>query len=68
MKAKELAEFEDKYGYKPLAIPVAMDALSVYVNKANPIAGLTISQVDAIFHQPDNVVIRQIFLPGLMWV
>lgn len=49
MKSKEEASFEKKYGYKPLAIPVAIDALAVYVNKDNPIKGLSIDQVDAIF-------------------
>lgn len=49
MKDDELAAFEDKYGYKPTAIPVAIDALAVMVNKDNPIKGLTIPQVDAIF-------------------
>lgn len=48
MKDKELAAFEKKYGYKPTAIPVAIDALAVYVNKDNPIEGMTIAQVDAI--------------------
>ena len=49
MKDDELVAFEDKYGYKPTAIPVAVDALAVLVNKDNPIKGLTIPQVDAIF-------------------
>jgi phosphate transport system substrate-binding protein len=49
MKDDELVAFEDKYGYKPTAIPVAIDALAVLVNKDNPIKGLTIPQVDAIF-------------------
>ncbi|MCP5161267.1 MAG: phosphate ABC transporter substrate-binding protein PstS family protein [Hahellaceae bacterium] len=49
MKDKELAAFEKKYGYKPTAIPVAIDALAVFANKDNPIKGLTIAQVDAIF-------------------
>ncbi len=49
MKGKEIEAFERKYGYKPTAIPVAIDALAVYVHKDNPIAGLTIPQVDAIF-------------------
>ncbi len=49
MKDDELEAFEDKYGYKPTAIPVAVDALAVLVNKDNPIKGLTIPQVDAIF-------------------
>lgn len=49
MKDDELAAFEDKYGYKPTAVPVAIDALAVMVNKDNPIKGLTLPQVDAIF-------------------
>jgi phosphate transport system substrate-binding protein len=49
MKDDEIAAFEDKYGYKPTAIPVAIDALAVMVNKDNPVKGLTIPQVDAIF-------------------
>lgn len=49
MKDKERDAFEKKYGYKPTAIPVAIDALAVYVNKENPVKGLSIPQVDAIF-------------------
>jgi len=49
MKDKEIAAFEDRYGYKPTAIPVAIDALAVYVNKDNPIKGMSIADVDAIF-------------------
>lgn len=49
MKDDELEAFEEKYGYKPTAIPVAIDALAVMVNKDNPVKGLTMEQVDAIF-------------------
>ncbi|PIE41039.1 MAG: phosphate-binding protein [Gammaproteobacteria bacterium] len=49
MKDKEIEAFEKKYGYKPTAVPVAIDALAVFVNKDNPIKGLTMKQVDAIF-------------------
>ncbi|MCD5975945.1 phosphate ABC transporter substrate-binding protein PstS family protein [Pseudomonas quasicaspiana] len=49
MKDGELSAFEQKYGYKPTAIPVAVDALAVFVHKDNPIKGLTMAQVDAIF-------------------
>jgi ABC-type phosphate transport system, periplasmic component len=54
MKDDELEAFEDKYGYKPTAVPVAIDALAVMVNKDNPIKGLTIPQVDAIFSSTLN--------------
>jgi phosphate transport system substrate-binding protein len=49
MKDKEIEAFEKRYGYKPTAIPVAIDALAVFVHKDNPIKGLSIPQVDAIF-------------------
>lgn len=49
MNAKEIEAFEKKYGYKPTPVPAAIDALAVYVNKDNPIKGLSIPQVDAIF-------------------
>ncbi len=49
MKSRELSAFEKKFGYKPTAIAVAIDALAVFVNKDNPVRGLTIPQVDAIF-------------------
>lgn len=48
MKDNEIDDFESKYGYKPTAIPVAIDALAVFVNKDNPVKGLSIPQVDAI--------------------
>lgn len=49
MKDEEIQSFEKKYGYKPTAIPVAIDALAVFVHKDNPIKGLSISQVDSVF-------------------
>lgn len=49
MKDNEIQAFESRYGYKPTAIPVAIDALAVYVHKDNPIEGMTLQQVDAIF-------------------
>lgn len=49
MKSEEIQQFEAKHGYKPTAIPVAIDVLAVYVNKDNPIKGLSLQQVDAIF-------------------
>ena len=49
MKDNEIQAFEKKYGYKPTKIPVAIDALAVYTNKDNPIKGMPLPQVDAIF-------------------
>jgi len=49
MKSREIEAFQKRYGYKPTRVRVAIDALAVFVHKDNPIAGLTIAQVDAIF-------------------
>jgi phosphate transport system substrate-binding protein len=51
MKAKEIDDFEKKYGFKPTPLATSIDMLAVYVHKDNPIAqkGLTLQQVDAIF-------------------
>jgi phosphate transport system substrate-binding protein len=49
MKDAEIEAFEQKHGYKPTGIAVAIDALVVCVHKDNPIQGLTIPQVDAVF-------------------
>lgn len=49
MKDKEIGAFEKHFGYKPTAIPVAIDALAVFVHKDNPIKGMTIAEVDAVF-------------------
>ncbi|MES3008353.1 MAG: phosphate ABC transporter substrate-binding protein PstS family protein [Pseudomonadota bacterium] len=49
MKDNEIEAFENKYGYKPTAIPVAIDALAVFVHKDNPLEGMTLPQVDAVF-------------------
>lgn len=49
MKREEIDAFEKKNGYKPTQIPVAIDALAVFVHKDNPVKGLTLTQVDQIF-------------------
>ena len=49
MKDNEIEAFEKRFGYKPLGIKVAIDALAVYVHKDNPIQSMTMQQVDAIF-------------------
>src|SRR5690606_10183057 len=46
MKASEIRAFEQEQGYKPTKVPVAVDVLAVYVNKDNPIEGLTLPQID----------------------
>ncbi|TXS95600.1 phosphate ABC transporter substrate-binding protein PstS family protein [Parahaliea maris] len=49
MKDKEIEAFESRYGYKPTAVPLAIDALAVYVHSDNPIGGMSLEDVDAVF-------------------
>ncbi|MDP4788461.1 MAG: phosphate ABC transporter substrate-binding protein PstS family protein [Haliea sp.] len=49
MRDNEIEAFETRHGYKPTAVPVAIDALAVYVHKDNPIEGMSIEQLDAVF-------------------
>jgi phosphate transport system substrate-binding protein len=49
MKSSEIDAFEAKFGYPPTAYPVAVDALAIFVNKDNPVQGLSLPQVDAMF-------------------
>jgi phosphate transport system substrate-binding protein len=49
MRSEEYEALEKKFGYHPTSLPVAVDALAVYVNKDNPIECLTIEQLDRIF-------------------
>lgn len=47
--ADEIAEFIREYGYEPTEVPVAGDALAVFVHKDNPLAGLALDELDAMF-------------------
>lgn len=49
MKDGEIEAFERKFGYKPTPVGVAIDALALFVNKDNPIEGMSLPQVDAVF-------------------
>lgn len=49
MQADERQAFEARYGYPPLAVPVAMDALVVVVNQRNPLTSIDPRQLDALF-------------------
>ncbi len=71
MTQGEIAAFEGKHGYKPTEIGVAIDSLAVYVHKDNPIEGMTIPEVDAIFsatrscgHSMDITTWSQLGLTG----
>lgn len=49
MTGAEIDRFEARYGYAPTAVRVGIDALAVFVHRDNPIEGLNLQQIDAIF-------------------
>jgi phosphate transport system substrate-binding protein len=49
MKSAEIDAFEKQFGYKPTELPTSIDMLAVYVHKDNPIKGMSLPQVDAVF-------------------
>jgi phosphate transport system substrate-binding protein len=49
MTQQEVVEFKREFGYEPTEVPVAVDALAVFVHKDNPIERLTLAEVDAVF-------------------
>ena len=49
MRQQEIVEFKREFGYEPTEVPVGVDALAVYVHKDNPLPGLTLAELDAMF-------------------
>lgn len=45
----EVKAFQAKFGYMPMRIPVCLDANIVFVNKNNPLATISMEQLDAIY-------------------
>ncbi len=46
---EELQGFESNHGYRPTGLPIALDAIALYVHKDNPIRELTLTQLEGIF-------------------
>jgi phosphate transport system substrate-binding protein len=49
LTVQDIVEFKREFGYEPTEVPVAVDALALFVHKDNPIEGLTLAEVDAMF-------------------
>ncbi len=48
---EERQDFRTRYGFAPTEIPIALDAIAIYINHQNPLQGLTLEQVDGLFSQ-----------------
>jgi phosphate transport system substrate-binding protein len=49
MTAAEIGDFVKEYGYEPAEVPVAIDALAVFVHRDNPVSGLSLEELDSMF-------------------
>jgi len=49
MTASEIAEFVKEYGHEPAEVPVAIDALAIFVQQNNPVTGLSLDELDSVF-------------------
>lgn len=49
LKPSEIREFVRVHGYPPTVLRVALDAIAIFVERRNPLTGLTLEQVDSIF-------------------
>jgi phosphate transport system substrate-binding protein len=49
MTKSEIVAFQGKYGYPPTRLVIGLDALVVFVHTTNPVASLTMDQLDAMY-------------------
>jgi phosphate transport system substrate-binding protein len=49
LQPAELAAFQARFDYRPIRVPVCMDANIIIVNRANPITAISMQQLDAIY-------------------
>ncbi|ATX67034.1 PstS family phosphate ABC transporter substrate-binding protein [Roseinatronobacter bogoriensis] len=49
MRGTEIEEFEARYGYEPLPMRGAIDAIGVFVHRDNPVTCVSMQEIDAIF-------------------
>jgi len=54
MNVQEINSFKNKFGYEPTEIRVGIDAVSVFVNKNNPLNTISIQSLDNIFSETNN--------------
>ncbi len=51
LSVNERDSFQTRYGFVATEMPIALDAIVLYVNQQNPLQALTLEQVDAVFSQ-----------------
>lgn len=49
MRGSEIEQFEARFGYAPIPLRGAIDAIGVFVHRDNPVTCVSLQEVDAIF-------------------
>ncbi|MCC5806710.1 MAG: phosphate ABC transporter substrate-binding protein [Opitutales bacterium] len=55
LRPAEIDAFEARYGYKPTEVAIGIDALAVFVHRDNPVEGLSLPEIDAIFSSTNRL-------------
>jgi len=55
MRQSEIQAFENRHGYAPTEVRVAIDGLAIFAHRENPIEGLTMKQIDGIFSSTNRL-------------
>ncbi len=55
IRPAEVDAFRERYGYEPTQVAIGIDALAVFVHRDNPIEGLGLPQIDAIFSSTNRL-------------
>jgi phosphate transport system substrate-binding protein len=54
MTEEEIAAFTKKLGYPPTRVVVGVDAIAIFVEKNNPIASMSMTEIDSVFSRTFN--------------
>lgn len=55
IRQAEIDAFRERFGYEPTQVAIGIDALAVFVHRDNPVEGLSLPQIDAIFSSTNRL-------------
>jgi phosphate transport system substrate-binding protein len=64
MSEAEVKTFKAKFGYEPLEIPVAVDAVAIYTNRYTPLESVSLSDLDRMYSRAPRQAANGIYTWG----
>lgn len=55
IRPAEIDAFRARFGYEPTRVVIGIDALALFVHRDNPLEGLSLAQIDAIFSSTNRL-------------